>query len=209
MAKKEALDSVRDERPFAGVHILATAILCANGASDDELELARRLLEQDPKREPPREAESIAGAFNRHMDAAIDAVDRNAGLPLRAARRAALAAALDRAGLSIVDKDIVAALLVRIGELRKERTDALIAAGVCGMGLVEAVDRLQGQIRELTNWPDAPMPAELGGDYGELTDGPYGGPIGGSMADGDGGSFAGLEFIGDVGRDPLTPNVND
>lgn len=29
------------------------------------------------------------------------------------------------------------------------------------------------------------------------------------VADGNGGSYAGLEFIGDVGRDPMSYNVND
>lgn len=134
MAKGEARASVasdgavKDERPFAAVHILATAILCANGASDAELELARRLLEQDPKRAPPRERESVAGAFNRQMDAAIDAADDSAGLPFRAARRAELAAALDRADLVLIDRAMLAAMMVTIGELKAEVASPVLIA---------------------------------------------------------------------------------
>jgi hypothetical protein len=115
---KEALDAVKDDRPFAGVHILATALLCAAGSSADELELARRLLERDPIRDDPRENESVAGTFNRHMDAAIDSVNDSVGEPTRVGRRARLARDLDRAGLVLMDRGQIAELLAVVHELR-------------------------------------------------------------------------------------------
>lgn len=120
MAKGAADAAVTDDRPFAGVHILATALLCAKGSTADELELARRILERDPRADAPRESESIAGAFNRHMDAAIESVNDSAAEPYRVGRRARLAADLDRAGLIIIDRMNVAELIAMIGELRQE-----------------------------------------------------------------------------------------
>jgi hypothetical protein len=110
---KEALDAVSKdkERPFLGVHLLATAMLCAAGSSSDELELARRILERDPKHDAPREAESIAAAFNRQMDAAIESCNASAHSPTRAVRRAQLAADLDLAGLVLIDRNELAGLL--------------------------------------------------------------------------------------------------
>lgn len=167
----EALDAVADERPFAGVHIIATAMLCATGATADELELARRLLEKDPKRSPPREAESVAGCFNRHMDAAIDSVNASVGEPMRVGRRARLAADLDRAGLVLVDRATIAGLLVKIGELGEEKQEALTVAGVCSMSLPEAIAHLKDQIRELETWPDTGGDQDEGEDLGaELLD---------------------------------------
>jgi hypothetical protein len=115
---KEALDAVKDGRPYAGVHILATALLCAAGSTPDELELARRLLERDPRDDAPRETESVAGAFNRHMDAAIDSLNDSVHEPLRVGRRARLAADLGRAGLVIIDRSQVAELIAVVHELR-------------------------------------------------------------------------------------------
>lgn len=135
---KEPLDAVKEGRPFAGVHILATAMMCSTGASDDELALARRILERDPARDAPRESESIAGAFNRHMDAAIDSVNGSAGESTRAMRRARLARDLDQAGLLLVDRATVADLIGEIRGLRDElaRVDgedlgAELAGGEC------------------------------------------------------------------------------
>lgn len=116
----EAADAVKDERPFAGVHILATAILCAGGSSADELELARRILVRDPKEDEPRESESIAGAFNRHMDAAIESVSASRREPTRAARRARLAQDLERERLVLVDRAAIAELIAVVAELREE-----------------------------------------------------------------------------------------
>jgi hypothetical protein len=113
-----ALDAVKDDRPFAGVHILAAAMLCAAGSNGDELELARRILERDPRVDDPRESESIAGTFNRQMDAAIDSVNDSVGEPTRAGRRARLAHDLDRAGLVLIDRAQVADLISVVHELR-------------------------------------------------------------------------------------------
>jgi hypothetical protein len=113
MSKNEALDSVKDEWPFAGLHILAAAMMCAKGSSPDELALARRLLGQNPRRLPPRERESIAGTFNRQMDTPIDAADESAGCPTRAERRFKIAQALDKAGLVILDRAQLVDLLDR------------------------------------------------------------------------------------------------
>ena len=176
---REALDAVKDERPFAGVHIIATAMLCAAGASADELELARRILEKDPRTDAPREAESVAGAFNRHMDAAIDSVNMSAGEPTRAGRRARLAADLDLAGLVIVDRGQVAELISVIHELRQERAE-----------LQAELARVDGE--------------DLGA---ELIDGEYDPrdyePSSLFVAEED------LELVGDVGRNPIDPGVND
>jgi hypothetical protein len=230
MAKGEALDAVTTTRPFAGVHLIATAMLVAGGASDDELELARRILEKDPKRDAPRENESVAGAFNRHMDAAIESCNDSAHAATRAERRAQLAHDLDKADLVLLDRAMLAALFATIGELRLEKSEAMLAAGLCSMTLPEMVAHLKDQIRSLEEWDDG------GEDLGaELLDGEpgmivyqeasdispevfqrvTGGPIGGSMkfanggsidfVDGDGGSFSGLEFIGGtelLGGDP-------
>jgi hypothetical protein len=117
---KEPLDAVKEGRPFAGVHILATAMMCSTGASADELELARRILERDPARDAPRESESIAGAFNRHMDAAIDSVNGSAGESTRAMRRARLARDLDQADLLLIDRSTLAGLIATSAEIHAE-----------------------------------------------------------------------------------------
>lgn len=121
---KKASD-VAEERPFWGVHILATAVMCAAGATADELELAKRLLARDPRVDAPREAESVAGCFNRHMDAALDSANDSIGNPSRASRRALLAADLSRADVVMVDRAAIAALITTIDDLRTER-DALL-----------------------------------------------------------------------------------
>lgn len=121
---KEATGAV-DERPFWGVHILATAMMCANGSSPDELELARRLLAKDPRIDAPRENESIAGAFTRHMDAALDSANDSVGDSSRSARRAKLARDLDRAGVVLIDRAKLAELISIIHELRTERGELL------------------------------------------------------------------------------------
>jgi HAMP domain-containing protein len=198
---KEALDGVTDERPFAGVHILATALLCAAGSTDDELDLARRLLEQDPRRDAPREIESVAGAFNRHMDAAIDSVNASSREPTRVGRRARLAADLDRADLVLMDRAMVAALMIKIGDLKG------------------AVERLRDELARADDGED--LGAELAADEdlallnaddcdrcaGRVATGPCTCPATYEPAS----TFAAEEeYIGDVGRDPLgNPSVND
>lgn len=131
---KKASDSVADERPFWGVHILATAIMCAAGTTPDELELARRLLAKDPRIDAPRENESVAGAFNRHMDAALDSANDSIGNPSRASRRASLASDLSRAGLVMVDRSQIALMIGVVDELRAEREQ-----------LLAQIERLEGE----------------------------------------------------------------
>lgn len=117
-------DDVAAERPYWGVHILATSLMCAAGSSSEELELARRLLTKDPQVDAPREIESVAGAFNRHMDAALDSANESIGDKSRGSRRAKLATDLDRAGLVIVDRPVLAELISVIHELRLELKEA-------------------------------------------------------------------------------------
>lgn len=157
---KEALDAVRGERPFAAVHILATALLCAAGATEDELALARRILERDPKVDAPREAESIAGAFNRHMDAAIDSVNDSVSEPTRAGRRARLAQDLHRAGLVLIDRSQVADMIAVIHELR---------------GRVAELEALEGQDLGAELVDGEPLALPPPGTYGRVKG--YGSPL--------------------------------
>jgi hypothetical protein len=46
------------------------------------------LLERDPRVDAPRETESVAGAFNRHMDAAIDSLNDSVARAFRASAAA-------------------------------------------------------------------------------------------------------------------------
>jgi hypothetical protein len=162
----EALDAVSESRPFAGVHILATAMLCAAGASADELELARRLLEKDPKDPSARETESSGDAFYRQMDAAIDACDRSRGEPTRAGRRARLAADLDRGGYLVVDRNFLAGLIAdRISlELRACNTNGEdLGAELIDSGDPD-VDRMDGGSGELEAY-EIDGPYDAPGDY--------------------------------------------
>lgn len=117
---KEARDAVND-RPFAGVHVLATALLSARNATEDELKLAERILLRDPATDTPAEHESIASVFNRQMDAAIDSANASSRLPTRVGRRAQMARDLDREGLVLMDRAKVAELIASIMALREER----------------------------------------------------------------------------------------
>lgn len=97
-----------------GICAVAASVLCAKGASRAQLDLAGDILkaaDKQPKEAGPRESETIFEAFNRQMDAAIDAADLSRPLDTRAARRSALAGAIDRAGLCIIDKAVLAELL--------------------------------------------------------------------------------------------------
>jgi hypothetical protein len=209
MAKGEALDAVTTTRPFAGVHLIATAMLVAGGSSDDELELARRILEKDPKRDTPRESESVAGAFNRHMDAAIESCNDSTHAATRAERRAKLAQDLDRADLVLMDRAMVAALFATIGELRlqvqtlelersaEEDLGAELLADEPGMILYEEARDISPEVFQRVT----------GGKIGVSMQFANGGSI---DFDGDGGSFSGLEFIeGNDRTVTLDPGVND
>lgn len=126
----EAADAL-GSRPFAGVHILASAMLCAKGSSPEELELARILLSRDPEHDAPREAESVAGCFNRHMDAAIESCNASAHAASRVTRRAKLAQDLDRADLVLLDRVMVAALIEKIHERDREIGELRAPIEIC------------------------------------------------------------------------------
>lgn len=111
MAKNEAVDAVSEQSLALGIHCVATAVMCSAAAFKDELELARRILQRCPKRLAPREAEDPVATWNRHMDAAILSCNDSENEPTRAARRARLAADLDRAGLVLIDRAMLASLV--------------------------------------------------------------------------------------------------
>lgn len=104
------MSTKEQERLAAGIKIVASAVLSAGGATPEQRELARAVLgateaaEFDRGHNAPREAATIADAFNRHMDVVIEAVDRTRGADERALRRARVAPMLERAGLVIVDQ---------------------------------------------------------------------------------------------------------
>lgn len=167
---KEPLDAVKEGRPFAGVHILATAMMCSTGASADELELARRILERDPARDAPRESESIAGAFNRQLDAAIDSVNDSTGESTRVGRRVRLARDLDHAGLLLVDRATVADLIGEIRGLRDElaRVDGEdLGAELAGDGFIRIGDFLETRHGGLIPIGDFLESDERAGDVAE------------------------------------------
>lgn len=114
MSKKDELPS---ENVATGICAVAAAVLISPTVSAEELELAGRILKRTwPSVEhAPREHESIAAAFNRHMDAAIDSCNDSAGEPTRSARRSLLARDLDKAGLILLDRATVVELLERAG----------------------------------------------------------------------------------------------
>lgn len=107
----EATDGVENTRVATGIHAVAAAILCSHGATQDELELAKRVLLRDPPRALPRESEGSAETFNRQMDAAIESCNASAGESTRAVRRSRLAKDLDRADLVLVDRNFLAGLI--------------------------------------------------------------------------------------------------
>ncbi len=112
----EELDVVgrrKDEVAFAACQ-LASAVLACPVASEQARELARVVLADGVamRHDEPREAASIAATFNRQMDAAIESCNGSARRATRMARRADLARDLDLAGLVLVDRAVMAELLI-------------------------------------------------------------------------------------------------
>jgi len=99
----------QQERAASAIKIVAAATLSARGATAEQRELAQAVLgsteaaELAGELEAPREAEQIADAFNRQMDAAIDASDRSRKADKRSTRRAILARRLEAHGLVLID----------------------------------------------------------------------------------------------------------
>ncbi len=122
MAEKETVDADFDDGVGLtyGVLQLAGAVLIAPAAGDDAKALARAVLEQavvEPKK-APAEAETVARAFNREMDIVIDAANLSAGRSTRHERRVMMAEALDRGGMILLDKRIVAQMFAEGCELQ-------------------------------------------------------------------------------------------
>lgn len=120
----------------AGIRAVASATLGAGGASDSEVSLAILILEKTGNPDTattPREIESIAGQWRRHMDALIDAVDATRDKPNRQLRQSQLSIALDAAQLVVMDRDVVAGFFAKLQSQRAslEQWDA-VAADVAG-----------------------------------------------------------------------------
>lgn len=105
------------EHLATGICAIAAAVLAAKDVRQEEYELAEKILGRKwpAKNDNPRELESIAGTFNRQMDVAIDACNRSHRRDdSRVTRRADLARDLDRAGLVLVEREMVAALIAKV-----------------------------------------------------------------------------------------------
>lgn len=115
--------------PSLGLLSLAGAVL-SNPLSDAgaialaKAVLGRVALEAESKADlhAPREAESIAAQWNRHMDAALDAANESSAKRSRATRRVMMAQALDAADLMLLERRVVAALLAGEVEVDADET---------------------------------------------------------------------------------------
>ena len=147
------------ERAASAIKIVAAATLSARGATAEQRELAQAVLgateaaELAGELEAAREAEQLADAFNRQMDAAIDAVDRSRKADDRATRRAYLARSLEGHGLVLIDA----------GELAR-----MVVTQIDGFYRVTTAPAPSGEMRGGARWPDWEEPESLGA---ELLDG--------------------------------------
>jgi len=123
MAETDVVTSKLEDR-ILGVRILATAVLGAAIATDHETALAVAVLEASTRNmttdAEPREVESIASSFNRHMDAVLDAANASHAADSRVTRRAHMAKAIDRAGLLLVERGYVAAMFDALNRTREQ-----------------------------------------------------------------------------------------
>lgn len=110
--------------PSLGLLSIVSAVLNNRVSVEAATLLAQAVLfrigqEADSKADlhAPREAESIAASWNRHMDAVLDAAAESAGKRLRSTRRAMMAAALDKADLMLMERSSVAAIYERLVKL--------------------------------------------------------------------------------------------
>lgn len=169
------MSTKEQERKGSAIRVVASAVLSSKGATEEERELAQRVLGateaaiEDKSLGGPIETAAIADTFNRQMDAVLEATNHSRRLE-RPDRRAHLASALERARLVLVDRNDLALLFAvqleldraqsRIEELEQERTDCVIEAAVgCGLTPIEAVkelkDRLSESLSFLENFPDS------------------------------------------------------
>lgn len=120
------------ERAGSAIKVVAAAVLSARTATAEQRALAQAVLgateaaELAHELEAPREAEQLADAFNRQMDAAIDASDRSRGADERSQRRAMVARGLERAGVVLIDARELARMVIR--ELDGERASESFGA---------------------------------------------------------------------------------
>lgn len=152
-----------EERAAFATIQLAAAAVAAKGGSAEARELAEAVLrETRDDLEAGRigcEAENgtIADEFNRQMDAVLDATNRSRKASDRAARRAALARDLDRAGLVLLDRDTVSAMFAKGLEL----------------------DLAREQLERLKKWTEQPAPRaadypqEIAGEWPPIGGGDY------------------------------------
>lgn len=118
------------EHVGSGICAVAASVLVAKDVTREEHDLAELILARKfPRNDNPRELEFAATAFNRQMDAAIDACNRSHKADSRVTRRAALARDLDRAGLVILDRDMVAALIAKAREAEACDVHPLVVVG--------------------------------------------------------------------------------
>lgn len=205
MAKEGAPEHVG-----SGICAVAAAVLAAKDVRQEEYELAEKILGRKfPKNDNPRELEFAATTFNRHMDAAIDACNRSHKADTRVTRRAHLARDLDRAGLVLLDRDMVAGLIAKIRELKDELAARPLLEQAEDLGAELLTDEEQDELVDRINGtPNLhPLPARITFNNGGSIE---------FVDDGNGGTFAGLEFIdgvhGPIGGgmgDYSNPNVND
>lgn len=120
-----------DVEAVTGVRTIASAVLGANAASEEQVALAIAILEttaNPPADAPPREAANIADEWNRMMDTLLDAENASRSASSRATRRYMMSLAIDRADLVVIDRGVVAGLINRI---EKAEHEARAFAALC------------------------------------------------------------------------------
>lgn len=182
--EKEPLDGLTG-RVATGIHQVAAATIVARDAKREELDLAALILRRDPEQSAPRENESTVEAFNRILDVAIESANDSACCGTRAERRSRLCSALDRAGVVMLDHHVLADFVEAKLELDQIK-HGLIVEAPGPIPLLEALEEPRDY------QPSSSFSAEE--EEGE--------PFAWQIGDGRDGHNS-LEFVGDVGRDPL------
>jgi hypothetical protein len=130
----------RGSKAALGIMSVASAVLICPTATGAERDLATAVMmgcAEGVSLDAPRETASIAASWNRLVDVAIDAANASSLKRSRSTRRAMMAAALDRAGLILIEKDYLAAFFVRIQEQELQRAPVR-----CGYAACEAEQEL-------------------------------------------------------------------
>lgn len=173
-----------------GILALAAAVKCSRAASAAARDLAAQVMIEaaEDLADDPREFETTVACFHRQMDVLIDATNASHAMPTRMARRVHLARAMERGGVVLVD----VAHLAKLVEARIQRIER-----ACNMA---ATVPCAADMEACGGEHHAPFEGVATEALDRLAD---------FIETGQGSPFIG-DFIGDVGRNPLSnSNVND